>query len=64
MSGLGTIVGIGEADGGRATGRRGVELAAEASLRAVDDAGIESRPSMDSSSSRPMSTSITWLIWR
>ena len=41
MSGLGTIVGIGEADGGRATGRRGVELAAEASLRAVDDAGID-----------------------
>lgn len=35
-----TIVGVGEADGGKATGRRGVELAAEAALRAVDDAGI------------------------
>ena len=41
MSAWGTIVGIGEADGGRATGRRGVELAAEAALRAVDDAGLE-----------------------
>jgi acetyl-CoA acetyltransferase len=33
-----TILGVGEADGGKATGRRGVELAAEAALRAVEDA--------------------------
>jgi acetyl-CoA acetyltransferase len=34
------IVGVGEADGGRATGRPGVELGAEAALRAVSDAGL------------------------
>jgi len=36
-----TILGIGEADGGKATGRGGVELGAEAALRAVADAGLE-----------------------
>lgn len=41
MSGRITIVGAGEADGGRASGRRGLELAAEAALRAADDAGLE-----------------------
>jgi acetyl-CoA acetyltransferase len=35
------IVGIGEADGGKATGRPGVELAAEAAIRALADAGLE-----------------------
>jgi acetyl-CoA acetyltransferase len=42
MSGAGraTVLGIGEADGGRATGRPGVELAAEAVLRALDDADL------------------------
>lgn len=35
------IAGVGEADGGKATGRPGVELAAEAALRAVADAGLE-----------------------
>jgi acetyl-CoA acetyltransferase len=34
------ILGVGEADGGRATGRSGLELAAEAALRATEDAGI------------------------
>jgi acetyl-CoA acetyltransferase len=40
---LATIIGVGEADGGKATGRPGVELAAEAALRAVEDAGLELR---------------------
>jgi acetyl-CoA acetyltransferase len=35
------IVGIGEAEGGKATGRPGVELAADAALRALADAGLE-----------------------
>jgi acetyl-CoA acetyltransferase len=34
------ITGIGEADGAKATGRPGVELASEAALRAVADAGL------------------------
>jgi acetyl-CoA acetyltransferase len=35
-----SILGVGEADGGRATGRNGLDLAAEAALRAVADAGL------------------------
>jgi acetyl-CoA acetyltransferase len=35
-----TVLGIGEADGGKATGRPGVELGAEAALRALADAGL------------------------
>ena len=35
------IAGIGEAEGGKATGRPGVELAADAALRALADAGLE-----------------------
>jgi acetyl-CoA acetyltransferase len=40
MTARATILGVGEADGGTRTGRRGVELAAEAALRALDDAGL------------------------
>ena len=40
MTARATIIGIGEADGGRRTGRSGVELGAEAALRAVADAGL------------------------
>lgn len=35
-----TILGVGEADGGRRTGRHGTELGAEAALRALDDAEL------------------------
>jgi acetyl-CoA acetyltransferase len=40
MSARATVLGIGEADGGKATGRAGVELGAEAALRALADAGL------------------------
>jgi acetyl-CoA acetyltransferase len=36
-----SILGIGEAEGGRVTGREGLDLAAEAALQAVADAGLE-----------------------
>lgn len=41
MRAAATIVGVGEADGGKATGRPGVELAAEAALRALADAELD-----------------------
>lgn len=37
------IVGVGEADGGKSTGRTAYELATEAALRAISDAGLEKR---------------------
>jgi acetyl-CoA acetyltransferase len=40
LSARASIVGVGEADGGKATGRPGVELGAEAAVRAVADAGL------------------------
>lgn len=38
---MAVILGVGEADGGKATGRTAFELGAEAALRALGDAGLE-----------------------
>jgi acetyl-CoA acetyltransferase len=43
LTAVASIVGIGEADGGKATGRSGVELGAEAAVRALADAQLTVR---------------------